>query len=73
VVRTERIAIERGIVSDATNITRLTRIVAPLRDDNDFSNVSLAAVDGRIREQSRRFRRIASADVLRIPTHPVFA
>jgi hypothetical protein len=36
--------------SDATNITRLTRIVAPLRDDNEFSNVSLAAVDGRIRE-----------------------
>ena len=37
-------------VTDATNITRLTRIVAPLRDDNEFSNVSLAAVDGRIRE-----------------------
>src|SRR6202795_4152519 len=37
-------------VTDATNITRLTRVVAPLRDDNEFSNVSLAAVDGRIRE-----------------------
>lgn len=39
-----------GSVTDATDITRLTRIVAPLRDDNEFSNVSLAAVDGRIRE-----------------------
>jgi len=37
-------------VTDATNITRLTRIVAPLRDDNEFSNVSLAAIDGRIRK-----------------------
>jgi len=37
-------------VTDATNITRLTRVVAPLRDDNEFSNVILAAVDGRIRE-----------------------
>jgi hypothetical protein len=37
-------------VTDAVNITRLTRIVAPLRDDNEFSNVSLAAVDGRIRK-----------------------
>jgi hypothetical protein len=39
-----------GSVADATNITRLTRIVAPLRDDNEFSNLSLAAVDGRIRK-----------------------
>jgi len=37
-------------VTDATNVTRLTRVVAPLRDDNEFSNVSLAAVDGRIRK-----------------------
>jgi hypothetical protein len=37
-------------VTDAVNITRLTRVVAPLRDDNEFSNVSLAAVDGRIRQ-----------------------
>src|SRR5579864_1107366 len=37
-------------VIDATNITRLTRVVAPLRDDNELSNVSLAAVDGRTRE-----------------------
>src|SRR6266700_4657774 len=37
-------------VTDATNITRLTRVVAPLRDDNEFANVSLAAVDGRIRD-----------------------
>jgi hypothetical protein len=36
-------------VTDATNDTRLTRVVAPLRDDNEFSNVSLASVDGRIR------------------------
>jgi FecR protein len=36
-------------ITDATNITRLTRVVAPLRDDNESSNVSLAAVDGRIR------------------------
>jgi FecR protein len=36
-------------VTDATNVTRLTRVIAPLRDDNEFSNVSLAAVDGRIR------------------------
>jgi hypothetical protein len=35
--------------SESTNI-RLTRVVAPLRDDNEFSNVSLAALDGRIRE-----------------------
>ena len=41
----------RGVsVTDAVNITRLTRVVAPLRDDNEFSNVSLAAVDGRIRQ-----------------------
>jgi hypothetical protein len=37
-------------VTDAVNITRLIRVVAPLRDDNEFSNVSLAAVDGRIRK-----------------------
>jgi hypothetical protein len=37
-------------ITDATNITRLTRVVAPLRDDNEFSNLSLAAVDGRIRQ-----------------------
>lgn len=37
-------------ITDATNITRLTCVVAPLRDDNEFSNVSLAAVDGRIRK-----------------------
>ncbi len=37
-------------VTDAINITRLTRVVAPLRYDNEFSNVSLAAVDGRIRK-----------------------
>jgi hypothetical protein len=37
-------------VTDATSITRLTRVVAPLRDDNEFSNVSLAAVDGRVRK-----------------------
>jgi len=36
--------------TEATNISRLTRVVAPLRDDNEFSNVSLAGVDGRIRE-----------------------
>ncbi len=42
--------LQEGSVTDATNITRLTRVVAPLRDDNEFSNVSLAAVDGRIRE-----------------------
>jgi len=53
-------------VTDAINITRLTRVVAPLRDDNEFSNVSLAAVDGGFARRSRRFRRIASAlDVLR--------
>jgi len=41
----------KGIsVTDATNITRLTRVVAPLRDDNEFSNVSLAAFDGRVRK-----------------------
>jgi hypothetical protein len=37
-------------VTDATNITRLTRVVAPLRDDKEFSNLSLAPVDGRIRK-----------------------
>ena len=37
-------------VTEATNITRLTRVVAPLRDDNEFSNVSLAAVNDRIRD-----------------------
>jgi hypothetical protein len=37
-------------VTDATNVTGLTRVVAPLRDDNEFSNVSLAAVDARIRK-----------------------
>jgi hypothetical protein len=42
--------LKEASVTDATNITRLTRVVAPLRDDNEFSNVSLAAVDGRIRE-----------------------
>jgi len=36
-------------IPDATNITRLTRVVAPMRDDNNFSNLSLAAIDGRIR------------------------
>ena len=39
----------KGVVTGATT-TRLTRVVAALRDDNEFSNVSLAAVDGRIRE-----------------------
>jgi len=42
--------LKRVSVTDATNITRLTCVVAPLRDDNEFSNVSLAAVDGRIRK-----------------------
>jgi uncharacterized protein DUF6600/FecR-like protein len=42
--------LKRLSVTDATNITRLTCVVAPLRDDNEFSNVSLAAVDGRIRK-----------------------
>jgi hypothetical protein len=42
--------LKEASVTDATNITRLTRVVAPLRDDNEFSNVTLAAVDGRIRE-----------------------
>jgi hypothetical protein len=37
-------------VTDATNIARLTCVVAPLRDDNEFSNVILAAVNGRIRK-----------------------
>jgi FecR protein len=40
-------------VTDATNITKLNRgvgVVAPLRDDNQFSNVALAAVDVRIRK-----------------------
>jgi hypothetical protein len=42
--------LKEGSLTDATDITRLTRIVAPLRNDNEFSNVSLAAVDRRIRE-----------------------
>ena len=42
--------LKEASVTDATNITRLTRVVAPLRDDNEFSNVTLAAVDGRIRD-----------------------
>jgi len=40
-------------VTDATNITKLNRGVgggAPLRDDDQFSNVRLAAVDVRIRK-----------------------
>ncbi len=40
-------------VTDATDITKLNRGVggvAPLRDDNQFSNVALAAVDVRIRK-----------------------
>jgi len=41
-------------VTDATNITKLNRgvggVVTPLRDDNQFSNVALAAVDVRIRK-----------------------
>ena len=40
-------------VTDATNITKLNRgvgVVAPLRDDDQFSNVRLAAVDVRIRK-----------------------
>jgi hypothetical protein len=35
---------------DEINPTRLTRVVAPLRDDNEFSNLSLAIVDERIRQ-----------------------
>src|SRR3984893_3899885 len=42
--------LKEASVTDASNITRLTRVVAPLRDDNEFSNVTLAAVDGRIRD-----------------------
>jgi hypothetical protein len=40
-------------VTDAANITKLNRgagVVAPLRDDDQFSNVRLAAVDVRIRK-----------------------
>jgi hypothetical protein len=40
-------------VTDATDIAKLNRgvgVVAPLRDDDQFSNVGLAAVDGRIRK-----------------------
>src|ERR1700676_3051949 len=40
-------------VTDATSITKLNRgtgVVAPLRDDDQFSNVRLAAVDVRIRK-----------------------
>jgi uncharacterized protein DUF6600 len=37
-------------ITDETNPTRLTRVVAPLRDDNEFSNLSLAIVDERIRQ-----------------------
>src|SRR6202171_4696876 len=40
-------------VTDAANITKLNRgtgVVAPLRDDSQFSNVRLAAVDVRIRK-----------------------
>src|SRR6202140_4771386 len=40
-------------VTDATDITKLNRgsgVVAPLRDDGQFSNVRLAAVDVRIRK-----------------------
>jgi hypothetical protein len=37
-------------VTDAATITRLIPVVAPLRDDNELSNVSLAAGDGRVRE-----------------------
>jgi hypothetical protein len=40
-------------VTDATDITKLNRgvdSVAPLRDDDQFSNVRLAAVDARIRK-----------------------
>jgi hypothetical protein len=40
-------------VPDATDIAKLNRgvgVVAPLRDDNQFSNVRLAAVDVRIRK-----------------------
>jgi hypothetical protein len=40
-------------VTDATNITKLNAgvgVIAPLRDDNQFSNVRLAAVDVRIRK-----------------------
>src|SRR5207245_2004505 len=40
-------------VTDATDITKLNRgvgVVAPLRDDDQFSNMRLAAVDVRIRK-----------------------
>jgi hypothetical protein len=37
-------------VTDEINPTRLTPVVAPLRDDNEFSNLSLAIVDERIRQ-----------------------
>jgi hypothetical protein len=40
-------------VTDAANITKLNRgvgVVAPLRDDGQFSNVRLAAVDVRVRK-----------------------
>jgi len=37
-------------VTDAAIITRLIPVAAPLRDDNELSNVSLAAGDGRVRE-----------------------
>jgi hypothetical protein len=40
-------------VTDVTNIAKLDRgvgVVAPVRDDNQFSNVALAAVDVRIRK-----------------------
>ena len=39
-VRTERLTSGTG-VTDATIITRLVPVVAPLRDDNELSNVSL--------------------------------
>lgn len=34
----------------ATDAASITKLVAPLRDDNEFSNLSLAAVNGRIRK-----------------------
>ena len=53
-------------VTDAALVTRLIPVVAPLRDDNELSNVSLAAVDGRVREAistlpSDRFGTVRSA------------
>ncbi len=39
-----------GAVTTATDITKLIPVIPPLRDDNEFSNVSLAAGDARIRE-----------------------